>query len=90
MKVMFKPIATGVLGTVTKLYPQGLDDLEISGRVETIQTTTLLGFGRILRRILNTWGDLQSLKLQSLKTDVKKNSQGVNNDNTWINIWSFK
>ena len=30
---------------------QGLDDLEISGRVETIQTTALLRSARILRRV---------------------------------------
>ena len=36
----------------------------IGGRVETIQTTALLRTARILRRVLETWGDLLSLKLQ--------------------------
>ena len=33
-------------------------------KVETIQTTALLRSARILRRVLETWGDLLSLKLQ--------------------------
>ena len=32
--------------------------------VETIQTTALLRTAKILRRILETWGDLLSLRLQ--------------------------
>ena len=42
----------------------GLEDLEVGGRVETIQTTALLKTARILRRVLETWGDLLSCKLQ--------------------------
>ena len=42
------------LGTVTKGLIQGLEDLEITGRVETIQTTALLRSARILRRVLET------------------------------------
>ena len=57
--------------------------MEVGGRVETIQTTALLRTARILRRVLETWGDLLSLKLQwkpSANTDMK-NSKGVNNNN---------
>ena len=42
MNVMIKPIVIGVLGTVTEGLMQGLEDLEIKGRVEIIQTTALL------------------------------------------------
>ena len=42
----------------------GLEDLEIKWRVETIQTTALLRWARILRRVLETWGDLLFLILQ--------------------------
>ena len=42
----------------------GLEDLEVGGRVETIQTTALLKTARILGRVLATWGDLLSLNLQ--------------------------
>ena len=38
MKVTFIPIVTGDLDTLTKELIQGLEDLEIRGRVETIQT----------------------------------------------------
>ena len=54
MKVTIIPIVIGALGTVTKGLVQGLGDLEIRGRVETIQTTALLGSARILRRVLET------------------------------------
>ena len=64
MKVMIVPIVIGVLGTVTKWLLKSLEDLEVGGRVETIQTTALLRTARILRLVLETWGDLLSLKLQ--------------------------
>ena len=64
MKVTIVPIVIGALGTITKGLLKGLEDLEVGGRVETIQTTALLRTARILRRVLETWGDLLSLKLQ--------------------------
>ena len=48
------PIVIGAFGTVTKELLKILDDLEDGGRVETIQTTALLGTARILRRVLET------------------------------------
>ncbi len=39
MKVTIEPIVTGALGTVTKGLLKDLDDLEVSGRVETIEMT---------------------------------------------------
>ena len=41
MKVMIIPIVIGAFGTVTKGLLKGLEDLEIGGRVEIIQTTAL-------------------------------------------------
>ena len=64
MKVTIIPIMIGAFGTVTKGLLKGLEDLEVGGRVETIQTTTLLRTARIVKRVLETWGDLLSLKLQ--------------------------
>ena len=49
MKMTFIPIIIGALGTVTKGLIKRLEDLEIRGRVETIQTSTLLRSTRILR-----------------------------------------
>ena len=63
MKVTVIPIVNGALGTVTKGLVKRLVDLEIRG-VETTQTTALLRSARILRRVLEIWGDLVSLKLQ--------------------------
>ena len=42
MKVTVIPIVIGVLGTVTRALVQGLEVLEVRGRVEIIQTTALL------------------------------------------------
>ena len=42
MKVTVIPIVIGALVTVTKRLVQGLEDLKIRGRVETIRTTKLL------------------------------------------------
>ena len=54
MKVTIVPIVIDVFGTITKGLLKGLEDLEVGGRVETIQMTALLRTARILRRILKT------------------------------------
>ena len=54
MKVTITPIVIGAFGTVTKILSKGLEDLEVGGREETIQTTALLRTARILRRVLET------------------------------------
>ena len=48
MLVTIIPIVTGAFGTVTKGLRKGLEDLEVGGRGETIQTTALLRTARIL------------------------------------------
>ena len=45
-------IVIGALGSIPKGLIQGLEDLEIRGRVETIQTAALLRSARILRKVL--------------------------------------
>ena len=52
MKVTVIPIVICDLGTITKGLVHGLQDLEIKGRVATIQTTALLRSARILRKVL--------------------------------------
>ena len=77
MKVSVIPMVSWALGTIPKELVKELADLEIRGQVETIQIIALLRSARILRRVLETWGDLLSLKLQweiSANTAVK-NSQ---------------
>ena len=64
MKVMIIPIVISALGTVTEGLIKGLEDLEITGRVETIQTIALLRLARILRSVLEIRRDLLSLKLR--------------------------
>ena len=64
MKVTIVPIVTGALGTIAKGLLEGLEELEVGRQVETIQTTALLRTARILRRVLVTWEDLLSLRLQ--------------------------
>ena len=48
----------GEPGRVPKSLVRGLEELEIEGRVETNKATALLGSTRILRRVLETRGNL--------------------------------
>ena len=64
MKVTIVPIVIGAFGTITKGLLKGLEDLEVGGRVETIQMTALLRKAGRLRRVMETCRDLLSLKLQ--------------------------
>ena len=64
MEVTIIPIVIGAFGSITKGLLKGLEDLEVGRRVESIQTTALLRTTRILRRVLEAWGDLLSLKLK--------------------------
>ena len=74
------PIVIDAFGAVTKRLLKGLADLDIGGRVETIQTATLLRTVGILRRVLETCCHFNSSERPSVKTD-EKNSHGVNNNN---------
>ena len=58
------PIMIGDFGTVTKSLLKGLEDLEVGEREDTIKTKALLRTARILRRVLETCGDLVSVKCQ--------------------------
>ena len=64
MKVTIVPIVISAFGTITKGLLKGQEDLEVGGQVETIQMTALPMTARILRRVLESWGDLLSLKPQ--------------------------
>ena len=64
LKVSIVPIVIGDFGTITEGLLKSLEDLEVGRGVETIQMTALLRTARILRRLLETWGDLLSLNLQ--------------------------
>ena len=64
IKVTVIPFVICALGTVTRGLVKGQENLEIRERVEAIQTTALLRSVRILRRVLETLGDLLSLKLK--------------------------
>ena len=54
MKVTIISIVISAFCTETKGLLKSLEDLEVCGRVETIQTTALLKTARILRRVLET------------------------------------
>ena len=58
------PIVISALRNVTKGLVQGLENFEIRGRAETVKTTELFRSARVLRRVLETRGDLLSLRLQ--------------------------
>ena len=91
MKVTIVPIVIDALGTITKGLLKGLGDLEVGGRVETIQMTALPRTVRILRRVMETWGDMLSLRLQwkTIRCRCKKNAKGVNNNRRTCRIEDF-
>ena len=76
MKVTIIPVVIGALGTIIKGLVQRLEEMEIIGRVETIQTTEWLRSVRIPKRILETWEELLSLKFQWKKPSA---NAGVKN-----------
>ena len=61
LKKTVEQIVIGALVTDTKGLVQGMEDLDITGWVETVQTTALLRLTRILRIVLETWEDLRRL-----------------------------
>ena len=52
--MILQPIVVGVLGTVFKGLKNILEELEIRGTIEKIQTTELSRSARIPRRVLET------------------------------------
>ena len=72
VKATIIPIVIGAFGTVTKGLLNGLEDLKVGGREETIQTTALLRTTRILRRVPETCCHSDSSERPSAKTDVER------------------
>ena len=62
MKITVIPVVNRTLRTIHKGLFRRLEELEIGGQAETIQTTALLRSARILRKVLETW-DLRLLRL---------------------------
>ena len=63
-------------------WPAGRKGWEIEGRTYTIQTTDWLRLVRILRRVLETWGGLLSLRLQWKNISWRLCKKLVRNNNT--------
>ena len=74
MKMMVIPNISGALGTIPKGFMKGLEDLEMRGQVETIQTTALLRLTKILRRVMETCCHSNSSEKPSTNAGAK-NSQ---------------
>ena len=71
MKVTIIPIVIGAFGMVTKGLLKSPEDLEVDGRVETIQTTALLKTGQNtekspgdLRRLAVTQSPVKTISLR--------------------------
>ena len=62
-RVTVIPIVIDTLGTVPKGLERELEELKIGRWFEIIQTTALIKMARILRRVLETWENLLSLRL---------------------------
>ena len=64
IKVIVIPIVIGAVEKVPNVFGRQLEELESGGQIEAIQTTALLRSVRILWKVLETWGDLISIRLQ--------------------------
>ena len=71
-------VVIGPLRTVIKRLIQGQEDLEFRGRVETIQTTTLLNRQKSWR-FEDSCGHLDSSENPSANADVKNTQKRKNN-----------
>ena len=71
------PIVICAFETVTKGLLKGLEDLEVGGRVETIQKTALLRTARILRRDLETCCHSDFCENPSAIADMKISNEWI-------------
>ena len=87
MKVTIILIVIGVFSTVTKRLLKGLEDSEVGGRVETIQTTALLRpeYWEESGRPEETCCHSNSSERSSANVHGK-NPKGVNNSNNNV-LW---
>ena len=72
MRVNVIPVVVSALGIISKGLERRLEDLEIRGRTETIQTTALLKLARILKKRL-------AVSQSSVKTGEKMHKEKKNN-----------
>ena len=63
-------IVTGAHGTVTKELKKRLEDLEIKGRVGTIQTIASLNSAWILRRALELTFGVKNSQISEINNNV--------------------
>ena len=73
MKVTIIPIVIGAFETVTKGLLKGLEDLEVGGRVEIIQTTTL--WRTESWKLEETYYHSNSSERPSANADVKNSNE---------------
>ena len=71
MKVAVIPIVIGALWTIPKGFVKGLEDLEIRGQVQTIQTTALLRSPKTLRVLEESYFLSNSSEKSSTNAGVK-------------------
>ena len=88
MKVTMIPIVISAFCTVTIKLVERLEDLEIRGWVEIIQTIALLKTARILRRVLETCYHANFSEIPSANAIVSRNLLGIlvylNNTILWM------
>ena len=81
-------IVIGTFGTVTKGLVQGLEDLEITGQIETVQTTAWLRSTRILRRVLEETC-CHSISLEKPLANAGEKNLKKSYNNNGSNLLSF-
>ena len=62
--------AVGSVGTALKCLERRLDEFDIRGKIDIIQTSSLLISTWLLRKVLETRGDLLPLRIQPKKITI--------------------
>ena len=84
MRLKVVPIVVGALGMVPKGLEKRLEELEISGRIKAIQSTAMLRWARILRRVP---GDLMRLGVTQTPVKDKYKSFCSHQCKDYIELW---
>ena len=77
MRVSVIPIVVGTLRTLLRVLEKRLAELEIRGRIESIQSTTLLRLARILRSVLKIRGGASEHQLLNMFEKFAKGKESI-------------
>ena len=70
MKTVVIPIVIGTLGIVPKDLNRRLENIGIETKIDELQKSVILNTARILRKVLDVWGDLLSPSFLEYRSSI--------------------